>query len=199
MSQREVERIIREFERSNRRPWSEESTRWLATNLSKIQSEIRSENYNRKKAWVFAPGNLLSGSMLFFGYDPKTKNDLNFWDSFPLIILLKKTGRSLLGLNLHYLSPMLRARLMNSFLKFVDDPNYYENPNATFKLTYSLLKQTQSLAAFRACIKRYKLANIVTPVNLIPANEWKYTVFMPLDKFRGASRQEVWAWANRYK
>lgn len=137
--------------------------------------------------------------MLFFGYDPKTKNDLNFWDSFPLIILLRKTGRSLLGLNLHYLSPMARADLLNAMLRFVDDPEYYKNPNATFNLSYSLLKRSGSLRAFRACIKRYKISNIVTKVNPIPSNEWKYTVFMPLDKFRGASRQQVWAWADRYK
>jgi len=167
--------------------------------MSKIQSEIRSENYNRKKPSSSGPGNFLEGSMLFFGYDPKTKKELPFWDAFPLIIVLKKRGGSLLGLNLHYLEPMLRAKFLNALLRVVDDPDYIRNPNAKFQITYAMLKSASNMRVFRACIKRYMISCINTKVNQVPSNEWKYTVFMPLEKFKGASRDEVWKWANRYK
>jgi hypothetical protein len=66
-------------------------------------------------------------------------------------------------------------------------------------VTYAFLKATAKLKPFRATIKRYYLNCITTKVNIIQSNEWQYTTFMPLDKFKGATREEVWKWANRYK
>ena len=199
MSKREVEKILGQFQRSGKELQSEQGTRWLAGNLSKIQTQMRSEHFNRGKPAANRPGNILPGCMLFFGYNPKTKEQLPFWDTFPLVILIHKRGNSLLGLNLHYLSPTVRANFLNNLLKFTDNLNYVKDPPARFMVTYAFLKATAKLKPFRATIKRYDLSCINTKVNVIPSNEWQYTTFMPLDKFKGATREEVWKWANRYK
>jgi hypothetical protein len=198
MSKKEVRKVIGEFERSGKELQSEQATRWLARNLSKIQTEMRSEHFNRGKPSVNRPGNIKEGTMLFFGYEPKTKDELPFWDSFPLVILLHKKGNSILGLNLHYLSPTLRANFLNNLLKLVDNPDYVYDPPAYFKVTYPFLKATAKLKPYKAAIKRYYLNCINTKVNVIPSDEWQYTTFMPLDKFKGATREQVWKWANRY-
>jgi len=198
MSKKEVNRVLNQFSKSGKDIFSDQSTIWLAKNLSKIQTQMRQEQYNRKRPSVSSPSSLEEGSMLFFGYDPKTKQKLQFWDTFPLVVLLHKQGNSFLGLNLHYLSPNLRANFLNSLLKYADNPEYANNLDAKMEVTYSLLIRLPKLKPFKAAIKRYYLSSIVTKVNTIPSNEWKYTTFMPLEKFQGATREEVWAWANKY-
>lgn len=202
MSKKEVNRVLNEFSKFGKDIFSDQSTIWLAKNLSKIQTQLRQGQYNRKQpsSWPISsiPNSLEEGSMLFFGYDPKTKQKLQFWDAFPLVVLLHKQGNSFLGLNLHYLNPKIRANFLNSLLKFADDPEYAVNPNAKMEVSYSLLTRLPKLKPFKAAIKRYYLSSIVTKVNTIPSNEWKYTTFMPLEKFQGATREEVWAWANKY-
>lgn len=198
MSKKEVQKVLNEFAQSGKELQSEQATRWLARNLSKIQTEMRSEHFNRGKPAVNKPGNIKEGAMIFFGYEPKTKSELPFWDSFPLVIILHKTGNSILGLNLHYLAPTVRANFLNNLLKLVDNPNYVKNPPAYFKANYPLLKATAKFKPYRAAIKRYYLNCINTKMNVIPSNEWQFTTFMPLEKFKGASKNDVWAWANRY-
>lgn len=198
MSKREVQKVLNQFGKSGKDTQSDQATRWLANNLGKIQTQMRSENFNREKPSIKRPGNIKEGCMLFFGYDPKTKATLQFWDAFPLIVLIDKGKDSLLGLNLHYLAPNVRASFLNQLLKFTDNPDYAKNPPSSFTIEYPELKAISSLGIFKAAIKRYIIKSIVTEINLIPSNEWKYTTFLPIDKFKGASREEVWKWSNRY-
>ena len=198
MSKREVQKVIGQFTRSGKDLQSEQATRWLAKNLSKIQTQMRSEHYNKTKPSVRGTGSIMEGEMLFFGYNPRMKDELPFWDAFPLMILLHKRGNNILGLNLHYLSPTVRAAFLNNMLKNVTNSNYVHNPPSYFNATYPWLKAAAKLKPFRAAIKMYYLSNIVSKVNVIPSNEWQITTFMPLDKFKKASREDVWKWANKY-
>jgi hypothetical protein len=83
-------------------------------------------------------------------------------------------------------------------LRLVDNPNYTKTPNAIFKATYPMLKGVSKLKPFKAAIKRYLVSSVVTKINIIPSNEWKYATFMPLEKFQGATREKVWVWADKY-
>lgn len=189
MSIREVNRVLAEFAKQKLDPKSAAATRWLATNLSKVQSQMRPDIYNKSRKSGQSPAMFLEGCMLFFGYDPKGKNELPFWDEYPLVILLEKKGNSILGLNLHYLRPSDRATFLNQLIRLVDNPEYHRNPPSYINATYNKLKESKYL---RRCIRRYSLSNIKTNVNVIPSNEWKIVTFLPIDRFKGASRQQVW-------
>ena len=52
----------------------------------------------------------LLGSMYMFYYDPKHKEELPYYDRFPLIFPYKKVKGGFMGLNLHYLPLQLRAK-----------------------------------------------------------------------------------------
>ena len=70
------------------------------------------------------PSNLLSdmetkkrvriGRMYHFKYDPKGAKTLPYYDAFPLIFMVGPAPGGFYGINLHYLPPQLRARLMDS-------------------------------------------------------------------------------------
>ena len=53
------------------------------------------------------------GRMYFFFYDPKTKADLPYYDTFPLIFKVAHTQGGFYGLNFHYLPEQLCAHLMS--------------------------------------------------------------------------------------
>ena len=135
--------------------------------------------------------------MVFYGYIPKTKDVLQFWDEFPVVIILHEQPGGFLGLNLHYLPPSKRANFLNSLLTFVTDPKWAlnNNTNVEFALSYGLLKTTSKLKDFKPCIKRYYYKHIITKVAYIEPVEWKTIPFFPLDKFKGASRADVWSLA----
>lgn len=199
MTKRAVQGVLRQFDRSGKDLQSEQATRWLAKNLSNIQTQMNPQHFIKSNPKANKqPSALMEGSMLFFGYDPRTKNTLPFWDAFPLVILLHKRGNNVLGLNLHYLSPSVRANFLNNLLKFVTNPDYVHNPPSRFKATYNYLKAATKLKPFRSALKMYYLSNIVSKVNLIPSDEWQITTFMPLEKFKGASREDVWKWSAKY-
>lgn len=188
MSFREVQRILAEFSKQKLDPKSQVATRWLATNLAKVQTQMRPDSYNKMRKSGSNASSMLPGCMMFFGYQPKDQT-LPFWDEYPLVVLLKKQGNSVLGLNLHYLKPAERATFLNYLIKFVDSPDYHRDPPAYMNVTYQQLKQSKYM---RKCIKRYLLSNIKSKVNIIPSDEWKIVTFLPIDRFKGASRQQVW-------
>ena len=190
MSLREVNRILAEFAKQKLDPKSAAATRWLATNMSKIQSQMRPDTYNRIRPTTSGPLSMNVGCVIFFGYSPIGKDRLPFWDEYPLVVLLKKRGNSLLGLNLHYLKPVERAVFLNHLLKTVDNPNYHRDPPSYINTTYGQLKNNKLL---KKCIKRYLISKIKTKINIIPSDEWKIVTFLPIDRFKGATRNEVWS------
>ena len=54
------------------------------------------------------------GSLNMFVYSPKGRNKLPYFDTFPLVLPLKRMDGGFLGLNFHYLPYALRARLLDA-------------------------------------------------------------------------------------
>ena len=61
------------------------------------------------------------GFMYLFGYDPKLKNELPYYDRFPLIFPFKSDTDGFLAMNLHYLPHVFRARLMDNLYPLVNN------------------------------------------------------------------------------
>ena len=85
----------------------------------------------------------LLGSMYMFYYDPKHKEELPYYDRFPLIFPYKKVKGGFMGLNLHYLPLQLRAKLMDGLYDFANNTRYDESTK--LKLSYELMTQAAKL------------------------------------------------------
>jgi hypothetical protein len=46
---------------------------------------------------------IITGEMYLFAYDPKTKEDLPYYDRFPLVFPFRKVKGGFYGINMHYL------------------------------------------------------------------------------------------------
>jgi len=161
---------------------------WLRDNIKNLnpgglRSSLRQTQKNLK------PGHVI-GRMFFYAYYAKHQDTLPYWDRFPLVIPIETYEDGILGVNLHYLPPNLRAVLLNKLFEFASDKRYDENTR--LKLSYSLLKGLSRMSMFRPCLKRYLFSQLYSRFIEVPADQWDIAIWLPVEQFVGASKQEVW-------
>ena len=62
--------------------------------------------------------------MNLFGYDPKHKDRLPYYDTFPLIFPLEPAKGGFIGLNFHYLKPGARVAFLRSLANTTTDKKF---------------------------------------------------------------------------
>ena len=122
------------------------------------------------------------GRMCCFWYDPKLKETLPYYDTFPLSIPIEQYGDSWLGLNLHYLPPGQRQGFFKALYTLRTDKKLTEKTRLA--ATYSLLKGTTRFRLFEPCIKKYLFAHSRSPYLNINPEQWEMVVDLPLQSFR---------------
>ena len=130
------------------------------------------------------------GSMYMFFYDPKHKQTLPYYDSFPLVIVLKPAPGGFLGLNLHYLPPVLRAKFLDSLLDVTNNKRYDETTK--FNLTYKKLESASKFKYFKPCIKHYLTEHVRSRFAMVQAPEWEIATFLPTADFQKATTRQVY-------
>ena len=135
------------------------------------------------------------GDMMFFEYDAEWKDELPYWDKIPLVFLFDEDERSFIGINLHYLPPKLRAKLMDSLYDLATNEKY--NESTKLRLAYGVLKGASKFKWFKPCIKRYLKSNVRSSFVKVEAAEWSIALFMPLADWQGASSGTVYADSRR--
>jgi hypothetical protein len=130
------------------------------------------------------------GKMYFFNYDPKLKDTLPYYDTYPLVFPIAHYGDSFLGINLHYLPPKLRMMLMNALLKTLNNKKY----DKTTKLivSYQILNSAAQYKYFKPCLKKYLFSHVKSPFLYIAPDEWDIVCMLPTDRFVGAQRTTVY-------
>jgi len=131
------------------------------------------------------------GKMYFYSYDPKWKNELPWYDTFPLVFPIERYPDGFLGLNFHYLNPKNRAILMDQLKIFANNKKYDETTK--LKLTYNMLKGFTKIKRARPTVHRYLTSKIKSKFVLVNADEWEVALFLPVEKFKKASKKTVWA------
>jgi hypothetical protein len=130
------------------------------------------------------------GNMYMFYYDPKWKEELPYYDRFPLIFPFQKAAGGFLGLNLHYLPPQFRAKLMDGLYEYANNPRYDETTK--IKLNYQMLNKASQLRFFKPCIKHYLSDHVVSKFMYIYPSEWDIALFLDTAKFEKANRSQVY-------
>jgi hypothetical protein len=139
------------------------------------------------------------GKMYMFIYDPKTKKTLPYYDRYPLIIMADKPakGKGFYGLNLHYLRPIERAKLLQALEKSYSTTKGDMKENTRLRISYQILKSATKHRRFRPTFKRYLPNHIKSNIVEIPAPYWEVALFLPTQKFVGASSGKVWSDSRR--
>lgn len=138
------------------------------------------------------------GKMCMFFYDPKLKADLPYYDRNPLVIPLELYDDGFLGLNLHYLPPQMRARLMDALydrIYKVSTPNDI-NEKKRYQISYQLVKMLSSLGRnrlFVPCTKRYLYSHLRSRIYILDPSDWEVALYLPNEDFAKLNKQRVWA------
>jgi hypothetical protein len=162
------------------------------------------------------------GKMYTFQYDPKLKEVLPYYDMYPLIFPIEIYSDGFLGINMHYLPPVMRAKLMDALYstinkrtkikegyKEVSPGKYTEVATGKFvskaaavedtydektqlKISYRILQGASKFGPFKPCVKRYLIDHVRSPFLYIAPDEWDVALMLPIDRFQGKRKSDVW-------
>ena len=160
-----------------------------------ITSEALLSTTDKGRAKTQLRGDSVYGSMYFFEYDPKHKDTLPYYDRFPLIFPINKVKGGILGMNMHYLPPKMRAQLMDALYSVSSDNNYDEG--TVLNINYKLLQRASNCRVFKPTVKRYLAKQVRSKFIKIAASEWDTALFLPVQSFQKQSQGTVWADSRR--
>ena len=173
---------------------SRESALWLTQKVAQLRNPQRMiVPITRERDRYVRPSDrmkFLMGGLYFFLYDPKTKNDLPYYDRFPLVMPLKRESDGFIGLNLHYLPIRYRINFMRKLLNFAI---YDENDEIKrIRITYSILDSSKRYREFRPCIKQYLYRHVKSRILAVEPQEWDVALYLPVQQFRKENQKTVW-------
>ena len=120
-------------------------------------------------------GRVNFGALNMFIYDPKLKNKLPYYDTFPLVLPIERYRDGFLGINFHYLPYALRARLLSRL-----------DPNAN----YSALKNVRLV---KPTLKRYLNSNVRSRFRKLEEEDFMTAIMLPVQRFKKSSTNKVWS------
>jgi hypothetical protein len=163
---------------------------WYREAAGKLTSNITPGVFERKTDSARKVSTMDFGYMYAFKYDPKTKKDLPYYDTFPLIFPVRMDADGFLGINFHYLPPILRAKLMNALYSTLTNKKYDDSTRV--KISYSILQSASKYRFFKPMLKKYLRSQVRSQFLEIQVNEWDIAIFLPTESFRKTDTGRVW-------
>ena len=142
-------------------------------------------------------GRLIPGKLFFFYYDPKHKDTLPYYDQFPLVLPYDRDKNGFIGLNLHYLDYRPRMMLFKELVKISGQNMMTES--AKIQYSWDLIRGASRTKLAQACIKRYLFSHVQSPFLAVPEESWYTAMLLPVQRFVGASKEQVWRESAKYK
>lgn len=174
---------------------SREAIDWFRLNVRKTSvSEtrlMREEASNLVASW----SQVGIGKLYFAHYQAKHAKSLPYWDRFPMMIPIHKYKDGFLGLNLHYLPPVLRAKILSELYDTITSTTLDERKKMA--ITYAKLGTMANHNLVSPCIKRYLGDHFRSKFLRVPYEDWTTAIFLPVERFEKSSRNDVWKESRR--
>tara|TARA_B100002019_G_scaffold54996_1_gene47194 strand:+ start:452 stop:1009 length:558 start_codon:yes stop_codon:yes gene_type:complete len=126
------------------------------------------------------------GLLNMFIYDPKLKDKLPYYDTFPLTLPIEQYSDGFLGINLHYLSMPMRMRLLDRLVDYSNNDKF--DGTTQLLVDYARLK---NVSLIKPCLKRYLASNVKTQFRKVTADEFVVATLLPVQRFKKQSDQHV--------
>ena len=128
------------------------------------------------------------GRMSMFFYDPKTKNRLRYYDTFPLVLPLETARGGFIGLNFHYLPYGARFAFLQQLQTLASNNKF--DQSTKIQATYDSIKSNKYV---KASIKRYLYSQVRSQFLRVDVNEMALAAYLPVAQFQGATIGSVFA------
>ena len=169
-------------------PRTAESREWFRKKVANMRNINR--NTLMRDESLQLKNRQLIGSMNMFFYDPKHKDTLPYYDTFPLSIIVGPAPGGFYGMNLHYLSPINRAKFLDALMDITNNNRYDETTR--FRASYDLLKRAGKYRLFKPCYKHYLSEHVRSRFARVEAPEWEIATFLPTANFQKSTRANVY-------
>jgi hypothetical protein len=163
---------------------------WYRDAAVKLLSNTTANSFDKRMDSSRKTEDMEYGYMYAFRYDPKWKNELPYYDTFPLIFPVKFESDGFLGINFHYLPPVLRAKLMDALYSTLTNKKYDDTTRV--RISYDILQSAAKYRYFKPTLKKYLRNHIRSKFLEIQVNEWDIALFLPTESFKKADAKHVW-------
>lgn len=162
------------------------SEKMYKSNVGRRDVSARKQIYEHCKNIRRTPmDKIVLGQMLMFDYmEPKTKEDLEYYDAMPCTLFLgvRQTdkGPRVIGFNIHYYPPRMRYRIVNYLFTMYRDA-YKKAWNKGLKEDLSGFEYEQFLAQLKKAklefgIRMY-IPTLIQNIRIVPFKYWSKAVF----------------------
>lgn len=134
---------------------------------------------------VTGPKDVYPGQLILFNYfNPKTKEDLEYYDAKPCTIFFgefnSKEGKRVIGFNLHYYPPTIRYRVMDRIFEIYKN-TYLTSWNESLgsevsQFNYNILIRRLQEAGLDFGVRMY-IPNLIGGIRAIPPKWWAKATF----------------------
>lgn len=197
-----LKKIEKAFYRNNeasQRRNTKKSIEWFRKYIPKNWNHVKtSQMFRDRSLWSQKPS---PGYMYFFDYsNPVHKDTLPIYDAYPLIFpwdIWRGDGSwgedgklYMIAINLHYLPPKLRQKVMVELLKIKTEKRFRKNTR--LKLSWQVLQGLSNSRLYEHAVHMYRLDHVRSKFVQIPSASWEMAVFLPLARFKKGSKSQAW-------
>jgi hypothetical protein len=75
--------------------------------------------------------------------------------------------------------------------------NKANDDTTKLRLSYQLLNASAKYRFFQPCVKHYLNNHVKSRFLWVPSQQWETALFLPLERFVGATKQQVWRDSRR--
>lgn len=168
---------------------SDRSLAWYQTQVKALAAAATKPNKLMQNAPDLTT-RIMPGNLYMFFYDPKLKDKLPYYDMFPLVLPFRKVTDGFYGINLHYLPYALRFKLLGAIQEYALDSTMSEDNRV--RVTWTTLLTMSRVAPVKACVKHYLDSQVQSRFLNIKYPDWVTASLLPVERFVGASKQQVW-------
>ena len=132
------------------------------------------------------------GRLNMFIYDPKFKNRLPYYDTFPLVLPLEPMRGGFIGLNFHYLPYGARFKFLQQLQTYASNGKF--DQSTKIQASYNSIKSNKYT---KVAIKRYLYSHVRSNFLRINVDEMALAAYLPVAQFTGKTIGGVFAAARR--
>lgn len=169
--------------------WFDERIKFLSTKKITPNRLMVTEEGNKLTS------NIEPGKLYSYYYMPKNWKTLPYYDTFPMVFPYDRDSTTFIGLNLHYLDYYYRFEVFRELMKTANNKSLSDDTK--LKYNWDLIKSVSRLKPAKHCIKRYLFSHVQSPFLEFTPKDWTTALTLPVERFVGASKQQVWSDSRR--
>ena len=156
-------------------------------------NKLKSASWYRNAVSLIADRSSPSaGRMRMFFYDPKFKQRLPYYDTFPLVLPLEPMRGGFIGLNFHYLPYGARFKFLQQLQTYASNGKF--DQSTKIQASYNSIKSNKYT---KVAIKRYLYSHVRSNFLRINVDEMALAAYLPVAQFTGKTIGGVFAAARR--